>query len=253
MTGAFALLWCVGAIGAQDAPPPALPTEPVPSTAERPLAIPYNPSSSPGGPTRSDTTAVKPASSLRTYRAEALRLASGLSFTADTTVYNSPGMGWWGPSVGTSQMVSSRMGPQLWRGNQLLDNLDYLDAVGRVTDLRLLEQRVRRYARTSRIGNAVGMGGALTTLVGFVAAGQARTNVALRDANWVIGAGVVSLVTGAVIGGSAGRRFDRAQFDLDELGDLDQLQSEVDAHNQDLRVRLGLTDTQALDVDYPSP
>lgn len=247
MTGWFVGMLALG-VGWSQAPMEAGP-EPLDGGDERPLAIPVDAVPSPARPPAL-TRPRASAPSLREYRSNALRLGTATAVTQVTTYSN---YGWWGPTLGGTSVVQTRTEPQLWRGNELLDNLGYLQAVGRITDLRLLEQRLDTYARTRRIGDGVGIGGALTVIVGFVAAGQARTNVALQDANWVIGGGVAALVTGALVGATANRRATAARYSLDEVGTRERLNAEIGEHNEDLRVRLGLTETEALDAEYPSP
>ena len=65
--------------------------------------------------------------------------------------------------------------------------------------------------------------------------------------------GRVALVTGALVGATANRRATAARYSLDEVGTRERLNAEIGEHNEDLRVRLGLTETEALDAEYPSP
>jgi len=192
---------------------------------------------------------------IRSYQTQYLAVRSWQEVYAGTTTMVQQDW-WYGYRYGMGTSVSfglpwvvreDRWG--VFRGPHRISNLDYLTLVGRSDERVAVERKIRS---KQRLGTAyyvlAGTGGA-ATVASLVGMNNARTVVAYEDWRTVGLVGVTALFGGVIGGSFPTAKARRLAGEPSEIRTFDEIQQEILEHNEALRLDLGLTAREALEVD----
>lgn len=224
------------------AAPPAL-APPPPLRDDRPLAIPAHP--------REDVSP-ELGRALREYRQDHLRIQRLVGYRVGTIGYTerywSPYWGWgWGTVYAPS--VTQTEGWAVFQGAQRLDVPTYLDRIGAVTDKEHLQRTIRRKRTLATVLYAVGGAGAIATVAGLVGMDGSRTADDYYTWGAVSTAGLSAMVVGFVGGSFPSASARTLEWVPAATRPLEAVEQEVNAHNERLAEQLGLTPSQALQME----
>jgi len=197
------------------------------------------------------------AAAIRRYRNQYLSMREGsttrLDVSYDYVPYGVYG-GWrrrfgFGMVAVPHTYVSQGTQLAVFEGPHRLDVPATYEALGDQDGLDRLNQRIRTNKSWANVGYTVALAGVATSIVGLVEMDNTRSWREAQQWGTVTGAGV-GLMLGGVIGGAIpSARAQRLQYDHSLSFDLDDLKSDFAAHNVQLASQLGLSQTEAANIE----
>jgi hypothetical protein len=137
----------------------------------------------------------------------------------------------------------------VFEGGHRLDVPATYEALGDQAGLDQLERRIRSNRTWSNLGYGVAVAGIATSVVGLVELDQSRSWIQQQQWGSVTGAGVGMLIGGVIAGAIPSARAQRLEYDHSLSFDLDELQNQFAEHNAQLAEELGLSQTEAAQLE----
>lgn len=237
-----------------------------------PLALPHS-TPAPAPPSRSTSPAAsQPGAAMsaellaavRSYKANRLVVRPVTTYQGgQTMIMGGPSWGWggpgrWGGGWGyggwgmSSAYVTAPNRVDSWavyRGPERLDVPAYYRAVGREDAARDVERRIRKNRGWSAGLITTGVVGAVATIGGLVAMDFAQSEADLATAGWVTLGGLTAGVTGLLAAsGPTNRARNLRQWPRLTMA-LQDAQTETAAHNERLRIGLGVPPERAHEIE----
>lgn len=240
-----------------DAPVPA--PAPAPAPARPPASVNGRPLAIPGGAPRQPPQTAQPQQqspqavqdnaatlqALLQYRRERLEVRPEVEVSGGGARMQT-GIGFGGPYWGTTWMVADPIRTTrtwgVYQGSERLDVPTFLGAAQQLDLKRQIEQDIERYDRRGRALLTAGVVGLATSVVGSIGA-RSSPPYSLQQAQFasVVFPGLAVGAGGLILGSVPASRADQLMHSPGEAMTIGEAQRLADAHNERLRVSLGLS------------